>query len=139
MKQKCFLGHHANRIRQRVEAQVAQVIAVKADAAGCRVVQARHKVGQRCFASAAWPHNCGQLAGLNRKTDFVQRISAVGDNGVIRCIRISVAPMALLWLQACTNLCRVAAIGSRLLPIRRRRCLIAKTDGCKLHSPMWAR
>ena len=76
VEQVGFLRHHADILGQRVEPQVAQVMAVDGDASGRRVVETRDEIGHRRLARATRPHQRRQLAGLEVERDVVQRALA---------------------------------------------------------------
>src|SRR5690606_25117622 len=61
VEEKRLLRDHAEVVRQRVQRYVAQVVAVYADTACSRVVEAGDEVGERGFARAAGADDGRQL------------------------------------------------------------------------------
>lgn len=71
-EEEALLEHDVDGAPQRVEAQVAHVLAVEADGAGARVVEARHEEGEGGLARAGGPDDAESLAGSHGQRDVPQ-------------------------------------------------------------------
>ncbi len=73
MEQVRVLENHPNLLPERLDGQVADVVAVDPNGALLRVVEAGQQARHRGLAGAARPHQGGQLAGIDGKRHIPQR------------------------------------------------------------------
>jgi hypothetical protein len=70
-EQKTFLIDNADLPAERVQVQLAQILSVRENAAGARIVKTRNQTEQRTFARAGHAENADDLAGLGGERNFV--------------------------------------------------------------------
>ena len=73
-EQKTFLINDADLAAERVQIQFAQILSVRENAAGARIVKTRNQTEQRTFARAGHAENADDLAGFRGERNFRQHI-----------------------------------------------------------------
>ena len=76
VKQIGLLGDHADLATDKIQRQIAQVIAIQQHTAMGGVIQARNQIGDGGLTCPAGTDQCGQLARFSHKIDVFQSNSA---------------------------------------------------------------
>ena len=66
-KKHGILQDHSDLGAQRFLGQIAQIVAIEKDAAGCRIIESRHEAQQRALARPGATHK-GHAFALSRST-----------------------------------------------------------------------
>lgn len=89
-KRKCVLEDDPDVAAQRLERELARVVAVDQDPPGGGVIEAGDEGGQRGFAGTAGPDERDELSGLDPGGDLLEggaRLARVGERDVVELDR----------------------------------------------------